>query len=656
MLDRTDFASWQQYIRLYFQGKENGVNILKSIDKGPFQMGMFKETLVKCEEGDFYLGPERPRVYSDLSPKEKDRYNADSRATNILLQGSPKDIYTLINHYIDAKDIWDNVKIFLEGTKPRFKTIGLFFRKFRVDRIEVKETMLRVQVELVMGELITELGMLIQDLALNVNNVFQADDCDAFDFDVDEALTAQTMFMANLSFAYPVYDKAGLSYDSDILSEEQVELYKRRAKFKLTKREQKIDDQLRIVITNRNIKEEILKKELHSVKMQLSSGDKMADENVPASVPTRSDDQIHLFAAWVSIGKSNFVLDLHKRQKNLIFHIFVDILHNTNFFKAFTTSASVLTMYIQQFWDILTKLQPKSKERRRLECKQTKSKPAIEKSGKPAPALKSKATKERPSKASTTKPPKLKPAKEKSTKTTPPQKAGKGKNTKVRKIDKEQGKDVDEQVNHKENTDEIDQGQARSDLGRTLSLDLHLRRVFILEHKDPPHKIDEFIHEFVRKAVHVALQALLCDHFRELPEADIKEILYQLMFETGTYKSLPKHVPLYEALEASIERANKDELLTKMDNSRKRRCDGQDPPPSLPDLDLSKRRRHDANASGLSQPQAPQSSAWKKYDTRDGTPSSSKQQSGPHAEQPVKDLPMLETANISDSEDIDSAH
>ncbi|GJV59242.1 hypothetical protein Tco_1465342 [Tanacetum coccineum] len=56
----------------------------------------------------------------------------------------------------------------------------------------------------------------VQDLALNV---FQADDCDAFDSDVDEAPTAQTMFMANLSSADPVYDEAGPSYDSDILSE-----------------------------------------------------------------------------------------------------------------------------------------------------------------------------------------------------------------------------------------------------------------------------------------------------------------------------------------------------------------------------------------------------------------------------------------------------
>ncbi|GJR15143.1 hypothetical protein Tco_0797795 [Tanacetum coccineum] len=105
MLDRTDFASWQQGIRLYCWSKENGVNILKSIDEGPFQMGTFWETVAEGTEGALHLGPERPRVYSDLSPKDKERHNADIWATDILLQGLPKDIYSLINHYTDAKDI-----------------------------------------------------------------------------------------------------------------------------------------------------------------------------------------------------------------------------------------------------------------------------------------------------------------------------------------------------------------------------------------------------------------------------------------------------------------------------------------------------------------------------------------------------------------------
>nr|GEV75375.1 hypothetical protein [Tanacetum cinerariifolium] len=63
----------------------------------------------------------------------------------------------------------------------------------------------------------------IQDLALNVDNVFQSVHCDAFDSDVDEAPTTQTMFMANLSSADPmtdpVYDEVRPSYDSDFLSE-----------------------------------------------------------------------------------------------------------------------------------------------------------------------------------------------------------------------------------------------------------------------------------------------------------------------------------------------------------------------------------------------------------------------------------------------------
>nr|GEZ44683.1 retrovirus-related Pol polyprotein from transposon TNT 1-94 [Tanacetum cinerariifolium] len=117
MLNRTDFSSWQQCIRIYCRGKENGVNILKSIDEGPYQIGTVRETLAEGTEEAPQFGPERPRVYSYLSPEEKNRYNADIRATNILLQRLPKDINTLINHYTDAKDIWDNVKMLLEGSE-----------------------------------------------------------------------------------------------------------------------------------------------------------------------------------------------------------------------------------------------------------------------------------------------------------------------------------------------------------------------------------------------------------------------------------------------------------------------------------------------------------------------------------------------------------
>ncbi|GKG10603.1 retrovirus-related pol polyprotein from transposon TNT 1-94, partial [Tanacetum coccineum] len=53
------------------------------------------------------------------------------------------------------------------------------------------------------------------DLALNVDHVFEADECDAFDSDVDEGPTTQIMFMANLTSEDPIYDEAGPSYDSN---------------------------------------------------------------------------------------------------------------------------------------------------------------------------------------------------------------------------------------------------------------------------------------------------------------------------------------------------------------------------------------------------------------------------------------------------------
>nr|GEU39010.1 integrase, catalytic region, zinc finger, CCHC-type, peptidase aspartic, catalytic [Tanacetum cinerariifolium] len=51
MLDMTNFASWKQRIIRYCRGKENGVNILKSIDEGPYQMGTVREPLAEGTEG-----------------------------------------------------------------------------------------------------------------------------------------------------------------------------------------------------------------------------------------------------------------------------------------------------------------------------------------------------------------------------------------------------------------------------------------------------------------------------------------------------------------------------------------------------------------------------------------------------------------------------
>ncbi|GJX26657.1 hypothetical protein Tco_0232953 [Tanacetum coccineum] len=356
MLHRTDFASWQQRIRLYCRGKENGMNILKSIDEGTFQMGTFWETLTEGNEGALHLGPERARVYTDLLPEEKDMYNADIWATNILLQGLPKDIYTLINHYTDAKDIWDNVKMLLEGSEltKEYRESQLYddFEDFRQNKGETIHDYYGRFVKAVK----LNRGQTRQIKCYNYNGIAHiARNCtqpkqpqnSKYFKDKMLLMQAQKNGVAldedQLLFIAAVYDEASPSYDSDILFEvhdhdnyqdvvcehhevhemhddvqqncivdsdaeytsdsnmilydqyvkdnvefviqivnasltaelarykEQVELYERRAKFELNEIEQKIEEQLRIIITDRNIKEENLKKELYSVKMLLNS-------------------------------------------------------------------------------------------------------------------------------------------------------------------------------------------------------------------------------------------------------------------------------------------------------------------------------------------------------------------------------------------------
>ncbi|GJZ53455.1 retrovirus-related pol polyprotein from transposon TNT 1-94 [Tanacetum coccineum] len=92
--------------------------------------------------------------------------------------------------------------------------------------------------------------------------------------------------------------------------------------------------------------------------------DIMVDLNIPVNdapveqapvvaPPTRTDDQILPLSKWVPIGKSNFVLDVQKPQRNPIFPITVALLKNTNFFRAFTASSTIPAIYIQQFWDTM---------------------------------------------------------------------------------------------------------------------------------------------------------------------------------------------------------------------------------------------------------------------------------------------------------------
>nr|GEX08712.1 hypothetical protein [Tanacetum cinerariifolium] len=80
-------------------------------------------------------------------------------------------------------------------------------------------------------------------------------------------------------------------------------------------------------------------------------------------------------------------------------------------------------------------------------------------------------------------------------------------------------------------------------------LDSHGSRLFTLEQLDIPQQVSIAVSEVVTDAIDWAMQVPLRNRFRDLPEADMKEILHQRMWESDSYKSHDDHMQLFEALE-----------------------------------------------------------------------------------------------------------
>ncbi|GJT45827.1 hypothetical protein Tco_0954542 [Tanacetum coccineum] len=87
-------------------------------------------------------------------------------------------------------------------------------------------------------------------------------------------------------------------------------------------------------------------------------------------------------------------------------------------------------------------------------------------------------------------------------------------------------------------------------------LDKQGNRLYNLENLDIPHKVGKAVDEIVTDSVDWAIQAPLRDRFRDLPEADMKEILHHRMWESNSYQAHEYHKMLNEALEKSMARSS----------------------------------------------------------------------------------------------------
>ncbi|GJT68011.1 hypothetical protein Tco_1019491 [Tanacetum coccineum] len=158
-------------------------------------------------EGHFNMGTVSDVIVEGLRVQFNQRYT--------------KGHYSLINHYSDAKDNWDNVEVdsgMVLRHKYGSRRAELWFKmsvEFNANnqgnplKNNAQEEMCSWNVG---GQ---NRGGIINPDQPNHLCATNSDECDAFDSDVDEGPTTQTMFMTNLTSKDQIYDEAGPSYDSN---------------------------------------------------------------------------------------------------------------------------------------------------------------------------------------------------------------------------------------------------------------------------------------------------------------------------------------------------------------------------------------------------------------------------------------------------------
>nr|GEW33684.1 hypothetical protein [Tanacetum cinerariifolium] len=105
MLEKDMYDSWKSRMELYMLNRQHGRMILEFVENGPLLWPSIDEN-----------GVTRLKKYSELSPTEAIQANCDVKATNIILQGLPPEVYALVNIHKVTKDLWERIQMLMQGT------------------------------------------------------------------------------------------------------------------------------------------------------------------------------------------------------------------------------------------------------------------------------------------------------------------------------------------------------------------------------------------------------------------------------------------------------------------------------------------------------------------------------------------------------------
>nr|GEX57403.1 hypothetical protein [Tanacetum cinerariifolium] len=105
MLEKDMYDLWKSRMERYMLNRQYGRMILESVKHDPLLWPTVEENRVT-----------RLKKYSELSTTEAIQAECDVKATNIILQGLPPEVYALVSTHKVAKELWERIQMLMQGT------------------------------------------------------------------------------------------------------------------------------------------------------------------------------------------------------------------------------------------------------------------------------------------------------------------------------------------------------------------------------------------------------------------------------------------------------------------------------------------------------------------------------------------------------------
>lgn len=115
VLFRGDYSQWKDRFLDFLERQEDWEQLKDSLDNGPKKFYAPQQALP--ENSPAIQQEQIVLKYHECNADQKKRLNADKRAKSYIMQGMTNDIYTQVDSYTSAKEMWDAIARQQQGSE-----------------------------------------------------------------------------------------------------------------------------------------------------------------------------------------------------------------------------------------------------------------------------------------------------------------------------------------------------------------------------------------------------------------------------------------------------------------------------------------------------------------------------------------------------------